>query len=136
MMILILLISFFTYSPSEANFAQPIRELTVKHDSYRSPCFQRATEKERLMREAEENQYTLRRIEFIGNTYTRDQVLRDRMEILQEGNLFTRENLIRSLQSVSQLETLYPVKLSNVAIRLDRLEKEIDIIICFKEKRR
>jgi outer membrane protein assembly factor BamA len=63
-------------------------------------------------------------------------VLRRRI-LLQEGDIFTRENLVKSLENVNQLKKIiYPVKLSDVIIRLDRSEKIVDMTICFKEKRK
>ena len=56
--------------------------------------------------------------------------------MLEEGDVFTRENLVQSLESVSKLKRIiYPVKLSDVIVRLDRAEKIIDMTICLKERR-
>jgi hypothetical protein len=100
-------------------------------------CSQRGFEQNALIREAERDTYTTRRVEFIGNNYTRDGILRRRIIIgLQEGDLFTRHNLIRSLQNVSKLKVIYPARLRDVVIQLDRPGKMVDMIICFREKRR
>ena len=100
-------------------------------------CSQRAFEQNALIGEAERDKYTTRRVEFIGNNYTRDGILRRRIIIgLQEGDLFTRRNLIRSLQNVSKLKVIYPARLRDVVIQLDRPGKMLDMIICFREKRR
>ena len=100
-------------------------------------CSQRGFEQNSLIREAERDRYTTRRVEFIGNNYTRDGILRRRIIIgLQEGDLFTRHNLIRSLQNVSKLKVIYPARLRDVVIQLDRPGKMVDMIICFREKRR
>ncbi|MDT5061421.1 MAG: hypothetical protein QOH63_1880 [Acidobacteriota bacterium] len=138
MVIFILLISLLTYlSGREVNSPQTIKE-SVAHDSDNAPlkCSQSAAEQGTLIRLAEENQYTVRRVELLGNRYIRDNTLRRRLEFVQEGEAFTREKLIRSLASASRLKTIYPVKLSNVIINLDRSIKEVDMEICFKEKRR
>jgi Surface antigen variable number repeat len=100
-------------------------------------CSQPAAERDILINEAEKNRYTVRRVELIGLTYTRDEVLRRRITILlQEGDLFTRDRLVKSLQNVSKLKMIYPVSASHVVIQLDRTEKAIDMIICFRERRR
>jgi outer membrane protein assembly factor BamA len=111
---------------------------SVTQDSDRAPfkCSQPATERDSLIREAEENQYTVRRIELLGNKHIRDNVLRRRLELIQEGEVFTRGQLIRSLKSVGRLRNIYPVKLRDVIINLDRSTKEVDMETCFKEKRR
>jgi outer membrane protein assembly factor BamA len=63
-------------------------------------------------------------------------VLRRRLINLIEGDVFTRENLAKSLESLSKLKKIvYPVKFSDVTVSLDRSDKLVDIEICFKEKR-
>lgn len=97
-------------------------------------CSQSAAEQEPLLREAIANEYWVRRVEFSGNQFTRDKVLRRRL-MLEEGDVFTRENLVNSLKSLSRLRrTIYPVKLSDVILHLNRPEKIIDMTICLKEK--
>ena len=134
----ILLVSFFTYlAGQEAKAAQPGKQ-TFTQDPDREPfkCSQRADEQEPLIREAAKNQYTIIWVVFSGNEHTRDRVLRRRV-MLQAGDVFTRENLVKSLKSLSQLKKIiYPVNLSDVIISLDRPEKIINMTICFKEKRR
>jgi hypothetical protein len=134
------LLSVLCYlSGQEAKSTPPIKEPAAQENAERAPfnCSHPAAEQERLMREAVKNQYTIRRVEFLGNKYTRDHLLRQRIPLLQEGNILTRENLIRSLKSVSRLKRIiHPVKLSDVFLHLDRQEKVIDMEICFREKRR
>jgi Surface antigen variable number repeat len=99
------------------------------------PCSQPIEERDSLLRDAVENQYKVRRVEFIGNERTRDNVLRRRIT-LQEGDVFTHQNLVRSLENVSKLKRIiYPVKLSDVILSLDRPEKIVDLAICFRERR-
>jgi hypothetical protein len=97
-------------------------------------CSQSAADQDPLLREAIANQYWVRRVEFSGNQYTSDRELRRKI-MLEEGDVFTRENLVKSLKSVSKLKRIiYPVKLSDVIVRLDRAEKIIDMTICLKER--
>ena len=101
----------------------------------RSACSQSAAERNALMSEAEHNAFTVRRVEFIGLTYTHDQVVRDRMTpFVQEGDLFSQWKLVKSLQSMSRLRTFDPLRLRDVVIQLNRSEKSLDMIICFKQK--
>ena len=120
------------------NFCWPLnRQMEQELDRTPFKCSQPAAEQDTLISEAEKGRYTVRRVEFIGLTYTRDEVLRRRITILlQEGDLFTRDRLVRSLQNVSRLKAIYPVRQSHVVIQLDRTEKAIDMIICFRERRR
>src|SRR5207244_4483358 len=75
----------------------------------RSRCGQPAAEQAAILRKAQNEKYSLRRIEFIGNAKTDDGTLRRRI-MLQEGNVFTRAILIKSLKSVNKLRTIYPVR--------------------------
>jgi hypothetical protein len=138
MVIFILLISFLTYLPGQAAKSVQTIKASVAQDSDNAPlkCSQPAAEQVPLIRLAEENQYIVRRVELLGNRYIRDNTLRRRLELIQEGEVFKREKLIRSLESVSRLKNIYPVKLRDVIINLDRPIKEVDVLICFKEKRR
>ena len=101
-------------------------------------CSQAASERNRLIDEAERNEFTVRRVEFIGNTHTRDRILRTPMTaIVNEGDVFPREKLVRSLRRMSTLKrVIYPVRVTDVAIRLDRTERLVDMTICFRERRR
>ena len=102
-----------------------------------SPCSQPAAERNRLIGEAQGGEYTLRRVEFVGLTYTRDHVLRERMTpIINEGDLFTRAKLARSLRAMSRVGTIYPLRLADVEVRLKGSTREVDIVICFRERPR
>ena len=100
-------------------------------------CAQPSAERDDLMNEAQRNQFTVRRVEFLGLTYTRDTLVRGRMgPVMNEGDLFTRQRLLRSLRRVNTLKRIYPVRLRHVEVRLDRPERLIDMTICFTERRR
>lgn len=131
----ILLISLLTcLSGQDAKSAQLVRQETAPTPS---ACSQPAAEQHPLIREAEENQYWVRRVYFVGNEHTRDRVLRRRLINLTEGDVFTRESLVQSLESLSKLKKIiHPVTLSDITIRLDRSGKFVDMDICFTEKRR
>jgi hypothetical protein len=136
MLVIILLTSLLNLSGQGANTAQPVREPVTQAEGRALKCSQPTPEQDALIREAAENQYLVRRVEFSGNERTRDNVLR-REIILQEGEVFTRENLARSLESVSRLKRIiYPVKLGDVILHLGKPEKIIDMTICFRERPR
>jgi outer membrane protein assembly factor BamA len=102
----------------------------------RFECTQPAGEQAAIIREAEANHYSIRRLEFLGNESISDWVLRKRMGALQEGEQFRRSNLIRSLKNVSRLKNLHPVRFSDVMLRLEESDKLVDMVICFKEKKK
>ncbi len=101
-----------------------------------SQTVQTAAERNKLIDEAQHDEFTLRRVEFVGLTYTRDHVLRDRMTpIINEGDVFTRGKLVTSLRRMSALKrAIYPLRLTNVVIQLDRQEHLVDMIICFRQR--
>ena len=98
------------------------------------------------MRRAEQRKFTLRRVEFVGLTYTPDNVVRRRMVrfnqngravSFNEGDFFTRQRLVQSLRSMSKLRReIYPVQLKDVSLNLNEPEETVDLLICFKAKRR
>src|SRR5918911_5598938 len=103
---ILIIISLLTYQPSRETQAVQSTRMLETQDSANTPSGcprQPAAERESLMREAAESRYTIRRVEFLGNQYTRDALLRRRMSPLQEGNVFTRQSLSRSLASVNRL---------------------------------
>ena len=58
------------------------------------------------------------------------------MTLLNEGEVFTRQKLLTSLQRVSAVKRIYPVGMKNVEVRLDRTERLVDMLICFTERPR
>ena len=90
------------------------------------------------MDEAQRNEFSVRRVEFVGLTYTHDHVLRDRLPpIVNEGDVFTRDKLVRSLRRMSALKrAIYPLRLTDVEIRLDRTQGLVDMTICFRQRPR
>ena len=103
-----------------------------------SACKQSAAEQTSLMTIAEKQNFTLRRIEFLGLRYTPDQQVRDRMgPFVNEGDLFSRKKLIKGLQNMSKLtRAIYPVRMRDVVFSLNKPEQHIDMTICFKERTR
>jgi surface antigen-like variable number repeat protein len=121
---------------SEARHAQGIHGDSALHcQPLSSPCSQPVAEQSSLIQRAQKNKYLIRRVEFIGNENTSDWVLR-RKVLLQEGNVFTRAVLIKSLARLRILKVVYPVKLRDIVAQLNDEEKTIDVSICFKERRR
>jgi outer membrane protein assembly factor BamA len=90
------------------------------------------------MDKAQRREFTVRRVEFVGLTYTHDHILRDRMTpIVNEGDVFTRDKLVRSLRSMSTLErAIFPLRVENVVIQLDTSHSSVDMIICFRQRPR
>ena len=99
----------------------------------RETCGQTTAEQTPSLREAIDQRYTLRRVEFIGNETIRDHDLRRRV-VLREGDLFSQRNLANTLVSLNRLRKLYPFTMRDVIVRLDRTEKLIDMTFCIRER--
>src|SRR2546428_376574 len=96
-------------------------------------CSQPTGQRNSLMREAEKHKYTVSRLEFIGNVQIRDNSLRRRV-LLNEGDLFTRRNVLRTIEHLNKLKEINPVRLSDFEIRLRKEEKTVAVLICFHER--
>ena len=138
MLVIILLVTLLTNLPSQEAKSAHSTEEAVAREPDHAPfkCLQPAAEQDALVRKAEAEGYVVRLIFFNGLEHTRDQTLRRRL-LLTEGDLFTRENLVKSLENVSQSGAIDPVGLSDVVIELsDDGEKKVHTSFCFKERRR
>lgn len=98
-------------------------------------CSQDPKEQSQLIREAESKHYSIRRVEFLGNTSIRHNVLAKRL-FFTEGDIFTRKLLERSLKNLSRLKIIESVRLIDVEVNLVREYEGIDIQFCIKERRR
>jgi Surface antigen variable number repeat len=87
------------------------------------------------MSHAEETEYCVRRVEFVGNAHVRDYVVR-RKFTQQEGDVFSSKALETSLRNFNRLGLFYPVTLNDVEVRLDSDDGLIDITIYFRERPR
>jgi outer membrane protein insertion porin family len=84
----------------------------------------------------EGRQFRLRRLEFIGNTFTRDSVLR-REFLINEGDIYNQINLERSVLRINQTGYFDPVdKDRDVEIRTDEDQGTVDTILKVAEKGR
>jgi len=84
----------------------------------------------------EGKQFTLRRLEFTGNTFTRDRVLR-REFLLNEGDIYNQNYMEISLQRLNQTQYFDPIdKDQDVEIRTDEEQGDVDLIVKIKEKGR
>ncbi|HMJ07431.1 MAG TPA: BamA/TamA family outer membrane protein, partial [Pyrinomonadaceae bacterium] len=84
----------------------------------------------------EGKQFTLRRLEFTGNTFTRDRVLR-REFLLNEGDIYNQNYLDISVARLNQTQYFDPIdKDQDVEIRTDEEQGDVDLIVKVKEKGR
>ena len=84
----------------------------------------------------EGKQFTLRRLEFSGNTFTRDNVIR-REFLLNEGDIFNQQLFEYSAQRINQTGYFDPVdKDKDTEIRTDDENGLVDAIVKLKERGR
>ncbi len=84
----------------------------------------------------EGKQFTLRRLEFTGNTFTRDRVMR-REFLINEGDIYNSRYLDISVARLNQTQYFDPVdKDQDVEIRTDEEQGDVDLIVKIKEKGR
>ncbi|HEY0050759.1 MAG TPA: outer membrane protein assembly factor BamA [Pyrinomonadaceae bacterium] len=84
----------------------------------------------------EGKQFRLRRLEFAGNTFTRDRVLR-REVLINEGDIYNQLALETSIIRLNQTQYFDPLdKDKDVEIRTDEETGDVDLIVNVKEKGR
>lgn len=82
----------------------------------------------------EGKQYRLRRLEFVGNTFTRDRVLR-REVLLNEGDIYNQQRLDISIARINQLQYFDPIdKDKDIEVRTDQDQGFVDSIIKVAER--
>ena|SRR2546429_6344327 len=79
--------------------------------------------------------FTIRRVEFLGNRFTRDEVIH-RAANLREGNVFTVRALRRGLKQLNSLGVFEKVTEQNVKWQADDNLREVDFVISVTEKPR
>ena len=136
--ILVLVTLLFVYnSVSRVDQARQTPRREYLQETAEGDCKQSIAEQNALMARAEKENFTVRRVEFLGLTNTPDQVVRKRMgPFVNEGDIFSRKKFIKSLQNMSKLKrTIYPVSMKDVVFEL-RESQVVDMLICFRERRR
>ncbi len=84
----------------------------------------------------EGRQFRLRRLEFVGNTFTRDRVIR-REFLINEGDIYNQIALDRSVLRINQTQYFDPVdKDQDVEIRTNEDQGDVDLIVKVRERGR
>ncbi len=84
----------------------------------------------------EGKQFRLRQLEFTGNTFTRDRVLR-REVLINEGDIYNQQSLEFSILRLNQTQYFDPIdKDQDVEIRTDEDQGDVDLIVKVREKGR
>jgi outer membrane protein insertion porin family len=84
----------------------------------------------------EGKQYRLRRLEFVGNTFTRDRVLR-REVLVNEGDIYNQNRLEISIARLNQTQYFDPIdKEKDLEVRTNPDQADVDAIIKVSERGR
>ena len=84
----------------------------------------------------EGKQFRLRRLEFSGNTFTRDRVLR-REVLVNEGDIYNQRNLEYSVARLNQTGYFDPIdKDKDIEIKTDEEQGDVDLVMKVKERGR
>ncbi len=81
----------------------------------------------------EQKQYFVRRIDFSGNTTTRDKVIRREL-MLSEGDIFNNHAWELSILRLNQLDYFDKIKPENADIKRNTKQGTVDILLKLKEK--
>jgi beta-lactamase regulating signal transducer with metallopeptidase domain len=84
---------------------------------------------------AEDRQFTVNRINFTGDTQTRDDVIR-REILLKEGDVFNASLWDHSLDRLNQLGYVDQIKNEDASFKLSPTEPTVDITLTIREKNR
>jgi outer membrane protein insertion porin family len=79
--------------------------------------------------------FQLRRLEFVGNATTRDQIIR-RKVLLQEGTTYNQDLMDKSLRQINNLKLFETLTMADVEIDTDEQQKIVDLRIHLKEIKR
>jgi outer membrane protein insertion porin family len=79
--------------------------------------------------------FVLRRLEFVGNETTRDQIVRRRV-LQQEGEPYSQELMEKSLNRLNALGRFAKLTMADVERRVDEKERFVDLLFHLKEIKR
>jgi len=77
----------------------------------------------------------VRRVEFTGNVFARDKVVRKHVS-LREGDIFDASNIERTIKSLNKLGLFEKVTDQDFSWRIDKTHGDVDFVFHFHEKRK
>lgn len=86
------------------------------------------------VRKFPDTEVRVRRIEFSGNTFTRDRDMRRQIS-LNEGDIFTTENVQKSVEGLNKFGKFEPITQENITWFWDKPNGEIDFVFYLTEKK-
>ena len=100
-----------------------------------NPCDQETDIKNDLIDTAEREYFNTSRVEIVGNTKTWGMKFFRRMANgMNEGDIFKRKSLEKSIRSLSKMKQIFPISIDNVKVYLYPSKKVINFTFCVEEK--
>ena len=99
------------------------------------PCGQEPAVQEPIIETAETNQFNVRRVEISGNSSIRHREFVNRLKGVNEGDIFSRALLRKSVERIARMKKIYPITMRNVELRVNPQYRDVDILICVKERK-
>ncbi len=109
------------------------------------PCFQDNEEKMELVEKAENEEFNIKYIEIVGNTYSRYKSFLKKFGSnknypFNEGDIFRKASLFKAIEGFNKVKTIYPITTDDVRVWLQETEienrtiKQINFTFCVKQK--
>ena len=99
-----------------------------------SRCGQEDVVRRALADEADFGKFHVRRVEISGNATTRHREYVKRLTGVNEGDMFSIQNLEKAVHRIAKMKQIYPITMRNIELRLDRTSRDVDILVCVRER--
>jgi outer membrane protein assembly factor BamA len=104
------------------------------NSSIATQCGQEDKVRGPLADEAENGKFHVRRVEISGNSTTRHREFVKRLEDMNEGSAFSTQALEKAVRRIAKMKQIYRITMRDIELRLDRASRDVDILICVKER--
>jgi hypothetical protein len=104
------------------------------NSAFASQCGQEDKVRGPLADEAANGNFHVRRVEISGNATTRHREFVKRLTGVNEADMFSIQNLEKAVHRIAKMKQIYPITMRDVELRLDRTSRDVDILICVRER--
>ena len=104
------------------------------NSAFSSHCGQVDKVRGPLAEEAANGNFHVRRVEISGNATTRHREFVKRLTGVNEGDIFSIQSLEKAVHRIAKMKQIYPITMRDVELRLDRNSRDVDILICVRER--
>jgi len=104
------------------------------NSAFSSQCGQVDKVRGPLAEEAANGNFHVRRVEISGNATIRHREFVKRLTGVNEGDIFSIQSLEKAVHRIAKMKQIYPITMRDVELRLDRNSRDVDILICVRER--